>query len=133
MRVWVYSFSTVMAEALASLIGRLGFQADLSEHAETEVALWAPSSISNPVPAPPSMPTLVLIQDDEAAVMTLLRKGYRGCLLPDDDGQQLKKALEAIRRGEIWANGIGISPSKGICLSCKRLATCMCKYRAKSC
>ena len=50
------------------------------------------------------MPTLALFSGSDDEVVRLLQRGYRGCLGPNDPLSRLKLALEALRRGEIWAS-----------------------------
>ena len=46
---------------------------------------------------------MALFSGPEDEVIRLLQRGYRGYLGPDDPLERLKLALEALRRGEIWA------------------------------
>jgi DNA-binding NarL/FixJ family response regulator len=103
MRIWVQSPYYIFAEALLHLLTELGFQASISREEETELALWDLSSSQPPYPMAPSLPTLAIISGQETNAVTLLHNHYRGYLTPADSSETLKKALEAVRRGEIWA------------------------------
>lgn len=71
---------------------------------EAEVALWDLSATSPPYPLPPQIPTLAITAGSEADAISLLRQRYRGYVTPADGSALLKRALEAVRRGEIWAD-----------------------------
>ena len=58
---------------------------------------------SPPHPAPAAVPTLALFSGSDDEVVRLLQRGYRGCLGTNNPLSRLKLALEALRRGEIWA------------------------------
>jgi RNA polymerase sigma factor (sigma-70 family) len=54
---------------------------------------------------PSLLPTLALVSGEnvEAVGVDLLHRRYRGYIVPSEDAQMLKRALAAVRRGEIWA------------------------------
>jgi DNA-binding NarL/FixJ family response regulator len=103
--VWIYAQSRVVAEAFSHLVTGFGFHPLTCPQppAEADVALWAPSRIRTPLPAPPAVPTLVVTEASDNVLVELLQRGYRGFLRPDDGGEKLKVALEAVCRGEVWA------------------------------
>jgi hypothetical protein len=103
MKVWVQSDFQLFAEALVLLLEKLGLEPTLQMESHCEVALWDLTSTPPPFPPPPSLPTLALITGGEADVVSLLKQHYRGYLRTTDDRSVLKRALEAVRRGEIWA------------------------------
>ena len=103
MRVWVSSESTILAEALTQFLAHLGFESFAERTPHCEVALWHLEHPALPYPAPPALPTLALTSN-EADSIKLLQRGYRGHLDASASVQALKHALEAVHRGEIWAN-----------------------------
>lgn len=104
MRVWVRSQFTIFQEALMLIIERQGHRAETQCSAQTDIALWDLSACMSPYPAPPELPTLALLSASDVDIAQLLHLRYRGVLKPTDDGAMLKKALDAVRRGEIWAD-----------------------------
>jgi DNA-binding NarL/FixJ family response regulator len=104
MKVWVQSDFQLFAEALVLLLEKLGLEPTLQMESHCEVALWDLTSTPPPFPPPPSLPTLALVTGGEADVVSLLKQHYRGYLRTTDDRSVLKRALEAVRRGEIWAD-----------------------------
>lgn len=104
MHVWVYTDFEILNESLKELISRLGFTPHSTQTAEVEVALSYLMRTTPPYPAPPPVPTLALFAGNEDEVIRLLQRGYRGYLGPEEPVERLKLALEALRRGEIWAS-----------------------------
>ena len=105
MDVWIYAQSRVVVEAVSRLVSEYGFRPLTGPQPPTgaDVALWAPSRIGSPVASPSSVPTLVVTEATDNVLVELLQRGYRGFLRPDDGGEKLKPALEAVCRGEVWA------------------------------
>lgn len=105
MDVWIYAQSRVVAEAFSHLVSEFGFRPLTGPQPPpgADVALWAPSRIQAPLPGPSMLPTLVVTEASDAVLVELLQRGYRGFLRPDDGGEKLKVALEAVCRGEVWA------------------------------
>lgn len=104
MHIWVYTDFQVINQALMELVSSLGFKVHSEKSDEVEVALAYLTRTTPPYPAPPAVPTLALFAGGEDEVIRLLQRGYRGYLGPDDPVERLKLALEALRRGEIWAS-----------------------------
>ena len=104
MHVWVITDFQVLNKALTELVTSLGFVAHPSDGPEVEVALTHLARTAPPYPAPAAVPTLALFSGSEDEVVRLLQRGYRGYLGPNDPLGRLKLALEALRRGEIWAS-----------------------------
>ena len=104
MHVQIIADFGVLNKALAELVTNLGFTAHTQDSPEVEVALAYLSRSSPPYPAPAGKPTLALFSGSDDEVVRLLQRGYRGCLGPNDPLSRLKLALEALRRGEIWAS-----------------------------
>lgn len=112
-RVLVYSPHLLTGLALVRLLESLGFEGVLSSALEDteegegsgslEVALWDLCSYSTHYPPPPAMPTLAMVSDQEESLAELLRLGYRGFLKVHEGPDTLKRALLALRRGEVWA------------------------------
>ena len=104
MHVWVITDFQVLNKALTELVTSLGFTAHTEDGPEVEVALAYLTRTAPPYPAPAAVPTLALFSGGEDEVIRLLQRGYRGYLGPNDPLGRLKLALEALRRGEIWAS-----------------------------
>ncbi len=104
MHVWIIADFEVLNKALAGLVTSLGFTAYLEDDPEVEVALAYLTRSAPPYPMPAAKPTLALFSGSDDEVVRLLQRGYRGCLGPTDPLSRLKLALEALRRGEIWAS-----------------------------
>ena len=104
MHVWIVSEFEILNKALTELVSGLGFQPQKVYTKEVEVALAYLARATPPYPAPPPVPTLALFSGGEDEAIRLLQRGYRGYLGPDDPLSRLKLALEALRRGEIWAS-----------------------------
>ena len=94
----------VLTRALTELVTSFGFTAHTQDSPEVEVALAYLTRTAPPYPAPAAVPTLALFSGGEDEVIRLLQRGYRGYLGPTDPLSRLKLALEALRRGEIWAS-----------------------------
>ncbi len=103
MHVWIIADFQVLHKALAELVTSLGFTAHTEDAPEVEVALAYLARSTPPYPLPAAKPTLALFSGSDDEVVRLLQRGYRGCLGPNDPLSRLKLALEALRRGEIWA------------------------------
>lgn len=104
MHIWVYTDFDILNESLKELVSRLGFTPHSTHTAEVEVALSYLMRTTPPYPAPPPVPTLALFAGNEDEVIRLLQRGYRGYLGPNEPVDRLRLALEALRRGEIWAS-----------------------------
>lgn len=102
--VWVYSPYMVVTEAMIKLLASLDFEACKENAPHVELALWDLTTTTPPFPAPPPCPTLAIITGGELEAVSLLHRHYRGYITSTDDGATLKLALEAVRRGEIWAD-----------------------------
>lgn len=103
MNVWIQSPSQIIAEALSLMVVDLGFEPTDTADERTEAAVWDLTHGRFPFPAPPqTTPTLALVLGDEH-LADLLRQGYRGYVRPEEGGDVLRQALNAVRRGEIWA------------------------------
>ena len=103
MRVWVSSESKILTAALAQFVSLLGFEVCAEPTSDAEVALWHLSELTPPYPVPPTVPTLALTSG-QADAAKLLKRGYRGHLGIHASADILERALEAVYRGEIWAN-----------------------------
>jgi DNA-binding NarL/FixJ family response regulator len=104
MHILVYTDFEILNRSLVSLLSSLGFTAHSSHTDKVEVGLAYLTRTSPPYPAPPPVPTLALFSGNEDEVIRLLQRGYRGYLGPTEPVERLKLALEALRRGEIWAS-----------------------------
>jgi DNA-binding NarL/FixJ family response regulator len=77
---------------------------EMTSEALAEVAIKDLSRYRFPYPPPPSLPTLALLcNDDEQSAPEILRIGYRGYLRCGDGRACLEQALQALLRGENWA------------------------------
>ena len=103
MRVWVRSSSAIIFDALARLLGGLGCSVDPEPQAGTDVALWDLRAALTYPSAHATLPTLALVAERRESAALLLQQRYRGYLTPGDGLLELKAALQAVRRGEIWA------------------------------
>ena len=103
MHVWVSSESNILTEALVQFVSRLGFEAHTEQTSQVEVALLHLGKPAPPFPAPPALPTLALTSSQVNATK-LLQHGYRGHLDMGASAETLKRALNAVHNGEIWAN-----------------------------
>jgi hypothetical protein len=91
-------------QALSSLLVSLGFVPSDQRTPSTSVAVWdliGFDLLSFPDPA--DLPTIALVLGDEGEVHQLLLLGYSGYVGVQCTGSQLRRALEAIQDGEIWA------------------------------
>lgn len=104
MNIWVHSPHIILAESLMTLVQKLGLEVSLERSPACDVALWDLTGSHPPYPKPSSLPTLALISGSEEDAVSLLQLRYRGYLSSDDGGDTLKLALQAVRRGEIWAD-----------------------------
>ena len=102
--VYVHSSCCVLTGALAKLVESMGFGAHTENASHVEIALLDLSTTSPPYPAPPPLPTVAIISGGELEAVELLQHRYRGYVTPKDDVCILKRALQAVRRGEIWAD-----------------------------
>jgi two-component system, NarL family, response regulator LiaR len=104
MKVWVQSQYTIITEAIILLLAQLGHEGTKQHESDTDVALWDLVAAKPPFPNVNSLPTLALISGNDHDAVILLRQHYRGYLTPNHTARTLKDALEAVRRGEIWAD-----------------------------
>jgi two-component system, NarL family, response regulator LiaR len=104
LKVWVHSQYAILAEAMLLLVSQLGHEGKTTLESDTDVALWDLTATKPPYPPALSVPTIGLIAGHELEAVALLRQHYRGYLIPSHNGRTLKEALEAVRRGEIWAD-----------------------------
>ncbi len=104
MHILIFTDFQILDRALSELVASMGFHGHTEHTTEVEVALAYLTRTTPPYPAPPPGPTLALFSGSEDEVIRLLQRGYRGYMGPDDPLSRLKLALEAIRRGEIWAS-----------------------------
>ncbi len=127
-RVWIHSPSQLINEALGALLTRAGCeggevlaradsQADaniaiadiaiadiaIADIAIADIAVWDLRSLEPPYPRPPDLPTLALIGQGDAAKEGALQAGYRGYLSGEETADEVGRALEAVLRGEVWA------------------------------
>ena len=103
-KIWVHAPSLIVSEALVKLLEELGLKAQL-EPEGAELAVWNLCGQHAPFPPPPPLPTVAIVctaeRDD---LVELLRLGYRALHLPDDTARQLLGAIDAVRKGELWAD-----------------------------
>lgn len=104
MSVWVQSNHRILGEALVLLLQREGFTADTQALKDSDVAIVDLTSISNPVPPPPPLPTVAILGRRRVDPVDLLRQRYRGIVRARDGTEVLIQAVRAVKRGEIWAN-----------------------------
>jgi DNA-binding NarL/FixJ family response regulator len=104
MNIWVQSPYLVFLESLVLLLEEMGFVATSERTEESEIALWDLTISVPPFPQPSQLPTLAIISGDESDAIQLFQRRYRGYIKASDDSTILKRALEAVLRGEIWAD-----------------------------
>ena len=103
-RVWVHSPSHLINEALTALLAKAGCEGEGGpKPAQADVAVWDLRALKPPYPLPPDSPTLALVGESEAAKAGALAAGYRGYLSGEETADELRRALLAVLRGEVWA------------------------------
>lgn len=102
--VWIYSSHLLFIDALAMLVESMGFEAVTDDTSRAEVAFCDLTTVTPPYPAPPPLPTVAHIIGGEFEAVELLQRRYRGYVTAADDIQTLRRALETVRRGDIWAD-----------------------------
>lgn len=102
--VRIYSSHLLFIDALSLLVEKMGFKAVTGDAARAEVALYDLTTVTPPYPPPPPLPTVAHIVGGEFEAVELLGRRYRGYVTAEDDIETLKRALEAVRRGDIWAD-----------------------------
>lgn len=100
--VYVNSFYRILGLGLTDLLARWNFKV-VTNGQIPEVALVDLSHLAPPYPPPLGVPTLALIQGSYTEAKAALTRGYKGYLTRDSDPELLPKALQAIAKGEIWA------------------------------
>lgn len=101
LKVSAHSNHKLLQASLEQLLAASGFCAAPAEHAD--VALWELCSCTFSFPAPPPLPTLAIIYADDRHALEVLRLGYRGYLQQASGHLQLREALLAVQRGEVWS------------------------------
>ena len=97
-KVWLQLPVLALQEAMEVALKARGLEV-VPHPFQAQVALVA---ADGQVPAPPPLPSLLLLKDKDEAHQAL-KRGYRGYLYPDQGLEVLVKALEALARGEVWA------------------------------
>ncbi|MFD3004629.1 helix-turn-helix domain-containing protein [Thermus tengchongensis] len=97
-KVWLQLPIYAEQEALAEALKARGFE--VVEH--PLLAQVGLVEADREVPAPPPVPTVILLKDPGQSTQAL-KKGYRGYLYPDQGLEVLEKALRAVAQGEVWA------------------------------
>lgn len=104
MKVWIQTPSRLKTEALATLLTSFGFKVHDRQRPDTEVILCDLLSYHfSQYPLPSNIPTLAILIGEEQEVVEALLLGYRGYIGATNDSRTLKTALEAVHRGEVWA------------------------------
>ncbi len=97
--------SKLLSEAVATLLKEAGFAVVNKPppvlHAD--LAVWDLRDLHPPYPEPPEMPALAFVDSTEANKIMLLGMGYRGYLHGEESLSDLKRAIEVVLRGEVWA------------------------------
>ncbi|AEV16230.1 Transcriptional regulator, LuxR [Thermus sp. CCB_US3_UF1] len=98
LKVWLHFPLAVHKEALAEALRARGLEVvDLPFAAQVGVV-----EADHEIPAPPPMPAVILLRDPSQAPQAL-KRGYRGYLYPEQGLAMLVRALQAVARGEVWA------------------------------
>lgn len=105
MSVWLYGSSSLLVEAVATLLTRLKFDVSTAPHppAQTEAALWLAWTAPRNIPTPNVRQTLVLIDAERDVLVSLLARGYRGYVSTEAPPSVLKDAMKAVASGSVWA------------------------------
>jgi|GEM_PF-2563989 len=105
--IGVFSKSALVQQALAQLLTGNEYlivtQQDDTGKQRLDLIIWDLRSASSVYPVPPDIPTLALIDDDDADKMDILNLGYMGYLSNGDDLPTLRRAIRSVLLGEIWA------------------------------
>lgn len=97
-KVWLQFFTAVEQEALTEALKARGFE-PVEHPLLAQVGLV---QVDRDIPAPPPVPTVVLLKNREQSGLAL-KRGFRGYLYPDQGLEVLEKALRAVAQGEVWA------------------------------
>lgn len=102
LKVSIHSRSIIYVEALSKLVTSFGYE--VTDSSDASVAVWSLDTPPFPAP-PPSLPTLALVMfSEDEKLIELMSLGYRGYHLPDRPSDQLKRAIQSIYEGEVWAS-----------------------------
>lgn len=97
-KVWLQFPVLALQEAMEVALKERGLEV-VPYPFQAQVGLVGPDG---EVPPPPPIPSLLLLKERQQAAKAL-RKGYKGYLYPDQGLEVVVKALEAMARGEVWA------------------------------
>ena len=97
-KVWLQFLVLALQEAMEVALKERGLEV-VPHPFQAQVGLVGPDW---EVPPSPPIPSLLLLKEKSQAAKAL-RKGYKGYLYPDQGLEVVVKALEAVARGEVWA------------------------------
>lgn len=100
-RIAVYGTHNILKEGLEGLVTSVGFC--IVSETEAEVGLWELCSQTLPYPSPTHLPSIAVLDNDPKKALEVLSIGYRGYLHSSSSSAHLKGAVQAVLRGEIWA------------------------------
>lgn len=105
-KIWINSKSRLIGDALATLLEKAeGFTVHTGSTPleGTDLAIWDLRGFKAPFPLPPEMPTVALIDGSKSDKIIVLGIGYRGYLSGEESVEDLKRAVQVVLEGEIWA------------------------------
>lgn len=101
MRVFIASPHRLLREALAQ---HLAARHELVGELDAEIAVCDLCALApKAYPPPPVQPSLALICGPDLEAVEVLKLGYRGVFRFDEGSETLDRALQALLRGENWA------------------------------
>jgi DNA-binding NarL/FixJ family response regulator len=103
--VWIHSRAKLIREALATYLERVGYEVQTAPRTSEQVtiAIWDLRDEKPPYPRPPAVPTLALLDGTNSDKLMILSVGYRGYLTGEEDPVTVKKAIETVLAGQLWA------------------------------
>ena len=103
--IWIDSQNQIIKDGLARLLCDVGHtrSACSAEPEHADLVLRDLQNRRAPYPLPTSSPTLALVSHENEEIAFLLRLGYKGYLRPEDTSEKMAAALDALLRGEVWA------------------------------
>jgi DNA-binding NarL/FixJ family response regulator len=102
-RLWVYSPSIVVNEALTAYLGSVGFATQGTADG-AEAAVFDLTPFDSPLPPAPPTPCVAIVRAaDPAIIHEVYALGYRGVQRPSDDAEHLARTIRAAVDGSTVA------------------------------
>lgn len=102
--------SSLLEEAFTLLLGELNHEVTTAHADEADLIICDLYSVGLERLAPPKLPTLVLVPNNDSDIIRVLRSGHHGYLRPNAGRQQLAKAIETLLRNDHWVERTLLSP-----------------------